>query len=77
MSTTRDDIAKVEKESCYCVRCNICGGQGNYRVDLHGRPTDGMDDMDSLEPCEECGGSGIVETCDRCQLLADLERELP
>jgi DnaJ-class molecular chaperone len=26
-----------------------------------------------LDPCEGCGGSGIVEACDRCQLLTEME----
>jgi hypothetical protein len=72
-----NDIAKVEKEPCRCIRCDMCAGQGNCRVDFDGRPTDGLDDLYNLETCEDCGGSGITDTCDRCSLLADLERERP
>lgn len=30
-----------------------------------------MDDMDEMETCEECHGSGISEICDRCRELED------
>jgi len=64
---TKSDRAKVNAEPCHCVRCGECGGNGNVRVD-------GLADFD-LEPCEGCGGSGITEICDRCQLLKDFDYE--
>ncbi len=47
--------------TCTCVRCGDCGGSGNFRVDDLGMP-----EWD-LEPCQQCGGTGIVEVCDSCQ----------
>lgn len=69
---TKAEVEKVEQESCRCVRCGMCGGSGNLRIGLDGR-LNYCDDLYDLESCDECGGTGIVETCDRCQLLRELE----
>ena len=57
---------RVNAEPCECVSCSFCGGSGRDRCG---------DYMGSSEPCEECGGSGITEACDRCRYLEDLDRE--
>lgn len=46
----------------------MCGGKGRDRVD------DGWGSYD-LEACSECHGDGITDTCDRCQLLMDMDYE--
>lgn len=68
---------QVAAEPCRCVRCADCGGRGSYWVDLRGRylGIHRSDDMDEMETCESCGGSGIDDTCDRCQLLEDMDHE--
>lgn len=78
MSETRETIAKIDAEPCACVRCGDCGGSGSYYVDHRGHflGQHRSDDMDDLEYCDGCGGSGIVEVCSRCELLRDLEYDL-
>ena len=60
---------------CECVSCSACGGTGTVWFSLSGRYLGNKrcDDLDTLEHCEECGGSGIIETCTRCQLLEEDE----
>lgn len=58
-------LQQVKKEPCHCVRCGMCNGHGHIRVN------DPLMDYE-LEPCEDCGGTGIVEVCDRCHLLDEL-----
>jgi hypothetical protein len=74
MSTPRQ---QVEQEPCRCVQCSYCNGSGHLWFDLGGRYLGNhrSDDLDNLEPCDSCGGSGIIETCDRCQLLSDMDHE--
>lgn len=68
---------QVSSEKCACVRCSFCGGSGQEWYSISGKFLGGRhsDDLDASEPCEECGGTGIVETCDRCTLLTDLDHE--
>lgn len=63
-----DARSNVAAEPCRCVRCDWCHGSGWVldRESWSGCET---------ETCEECGGSGIVETCDRCQLLTEMGYE--
>jgi DnaJ-class molecular chaperone len=66
----RSQIKQVSQEPCACVICPDCKGSGNIRVE------DPMNmPFDDLEPCDYCHG-GISETCDRCQLLNDLDYQL-
>ena len=71
-----EEAKKVSAEECRCVRCGDCGGGGTIYLDWRGNylGSHRSDDMDEPEPCEQCGGSGIVETCSRCQLLEDMDR---
>lgn len=54
--------------ACECVRCGACDGTGSIWLDFAGRYLGNhrCDDLDVLEHCEECGGSGISETCYQC-----------
>lgn len=71
------DTEKLEKEPCRCVRCAECGGSGNVWISMDGKYVGKhrSDDLDDMEPCDECGGSGITETCERCQLLRDADHD--
>ena len=68
---------KVESEPCRCVSCDECNGFGFIWVDLRGHylGRHRSDDMDETERCEGCGGSGIIEECDRCQVLREMDME--
>lgn len=55
---------RVAAEACSCIRCSLCRGNGYT-----------MDGAEQTEYCEECGGSGIVQACARCELLTDMDRE--
>lgn len=68
---------QVQAEPCHCVRCGECGGSGNIWLDFKGQYLGNhrCDDLDEMEMCEGCGGSGIIETCDRCQLLEDMDHD--
>ena len=69
-------VAKLESEPCKCLRCSFCNGSGTIYFDISGDYIGSYqtDDLDNPEPCDECG-NGIVETCDRCELLEQYERE--
>lgn len=76
--TSSDARAKVAAEPCCCVSCGDCGGSGNVWFSFGGKEYLGShrcDDLDEMETCDTCGGSGITETCDRCQLLTDMDHE--
>ncbi len=70
-------LTKIAQEPCACVRCGDCGGTGSIWLDFAGRYLGNhrSDDLDDAEPCDNCGGSGIVEVCDRCQMQDELEDE--
>jgi hypothetical protein len=64
------DRKKLLAESCTCVRCAFCTGRGylsSYK--------DNQFDWDQ-DSCEMCSGSGIEETCCRCQTLTELDWDL-
>lgn len=58
----------ISKSECECVECADCHGKGGYYVDGLGRFVgfSRIDDLYSFETCEECGGSGIGQTCPKC-----------
>jgi hypothetical protein len=74
--TATEARAKVAVEPCACVRCGACGGSGTIWLDFRGRylGNSRCDDLDEMEPCDECSG-GIVEVCERCQLLEEMDNE--
>jgi len=59
--------------ACECVLCGSCGGTGSIWVDFAGRYLGNRrcDDLDQMEPCEDCGGSGVIEVCYECQEAQD------
>ena len=66
---TEDARKRVAEEPCRCVRCSFCNGSGTMRVETNTWP-----EYD-LESCDICCGSGIVETCGRCELLEDMDAD--
>ena len=61
--------------ACECTKCPLCEGTGSIWYDIGGKYVGQhhIDDTDSLEPCEECGGSGITEVCGECMDAGDEE----
>ena len=57
---------KAASEPCRCVTCGSCNGTGHIRY------SNNQFDLDDTEPCDDCSG-GISETCDRCQLLREMD----
>jgi len=58
--------------SCSCVNCPSCNGSGTVWFAFDGTylGNNRCDDMDNLEKCDECGGSGIADDyCDECAEL--------
>lgn len=51
---------------CECVYCDFCDGKGHFWVNFRGQAVIHCDDLDQMEMCEECNGSGIIETCAAC-----------
>lgn len=63
-------LNELRGQPCTCVRCGDCNGQGRLMIESNlGYP------QDEPECCEQCDGTGFVESCDRCDLLAELEQE--
>ena len=54
--------------NCKCVLCDSCNGTGNVWFTFDGKYLGNKrsDDLDELERCEDCEGSGITEMCDEC-----------
>jgi hypothetical protein len=59
--------------ACECVSCSECGGTGTVWFAFPGPDRGGKylgnhrcDDLDEIEYCMSCGGSGSVETCYEC-----------
>jgi hypothetical protein len=63
--------------TCKCVVCPECEGSGNVWRSFSGKYLGNhrCDDLDELETCEECRGSGVAEICDECQMAEELELE--
>lgn len=83
---TRAQNREVEPKgmSCECVRCSGCEGTGNVWFSFPGADRGGKylgnhrsDDLDEMETCMECGGSGIIESCFECQAADELEEDRP
>lgn len=60
--------------ACECVRCPECKGSGTVWYAFPGPDLGGeylgdhrCDDLDEMDVCEECGGSGVSEICYECQ----------
>uniref|UniRef100_A0A6M3JKC8 Uncharacterized protein n=1 Tax=viral metagenome TaxID=1070528 RepID=A0A6M3JKC8_9ZZZZ len=54
--------------ACKCVSCPECGGSGIVWVSFSGKymGKHRCDDLDEMERCDFCYGSGISEECDEC-----------
>jgi hypothetical protein len=55
----------------------MCKGQGTYFVDMRGRFSPYNDGLCDMEPCEECGGSGIVWECASCAFQRECDEDQP
>lgn len=71
------------EERCTCVSCGECRGSGTVWFSF-GSPRYGggiylgsgrCDDMDEMETCSECQGSGISQECDNCAFRRELEQD--
>ena len=63
---------------CQCVPCGECAGGGNVWFSFGHREYLGSrrcDDLDEMETCDECRGTGISEMCDRCVYIMEMEEE--
>lgn len=56
-------------DSCRCVNCADCRGSGREWT------IDDWSWLEQFEPCLGCDGSGIVEECDHCALVRELEED--
>jgi hypothetical protein len=55
--------------TCECVLCDECRGTGRVWYSFSGRYLGNKrcDDLDSLDSCAQCNGSGFSEICDKCR----------
>lgn len=62
--------------ACTCTSCPACQGTGDVWYSFGGEYLGNRrcDDLDELEPCDECGGSGVDEYCDECLMAEEEER---
>jgi hypothetical protein len=53
---------------CSCIICPDCNGSGSVWHDWRGRylGRSRCDDLDELETCMACRGSGYTEQCENC-----------
>lgn len=58
----------IEQEPCRCERCLVCGGRGT----MIGSMSEGFRDDDE---CFSCNGVGVIEVCDRCHLLEEMDQD--
>lgn len=68
-------IEALRKKECTCSSCPSCNGTGNVWFSFTGEylGRSRCDDLDTMETCEDCNGTGVFDTCDRCR---DLEEAL-
>jgi RecJ-like exonuclease len=54
--------------ACHCERCPECNGSGTVWYSFGGEylGSHRLDDLDQMEPCEDCRGSGIAKVCWEC-----------
>jgi len=54
--------------TCKCVICGECMGNGRVWRSFSGKylGNNRCDDLDDMESCPDCDGSGITEICDEC-----------
>lgn len=64
-----EEKARLNAQPCTCVRCGMCNGNCNVRVQGQNMP------FDDLDTCPECHGAGITETCGRCMELIEIDND--
>ena len=67
----------LEAKPCECTPCPECKGSGIVYFSFGGKHYLGSrrsDDMDEMEPCDNCR-AGIVEQCDRCCELEEYDED--
>lgn len=67
---------QISERPCSCVRCDTCKGNGTLCVEVGTGKMIGpypYDDLFDLTRCDECD-NGIVEVCQRCGWLEELDR---
>jgi len=59
--------------ACTCKPCPECGGTGDVWISFDGEYLGRYrcDDLDELDVCPECDGSGLFEMCDECMMAED------
>lgn len=62
-----ESLKALYKEPCTCVICFDCRGSGDSD----------LDNFDGADQCFMCHGSGIIEECQRCMDIAELESSEP
>lgn len=63
---------------CQCVSCGECGGHGTVWFTFGHKQYLGnhrSDDLDEMEGCDECQGSGISLMCDGCEYAYEEEMD--
>ena len=64
-------------EPCTCAKCPECGGTGDVWISFSGEYLGRFrcDDLDELDVCPLCDGSGILDMCDACREAEEEARE--
>jgi RecJ-like exonuclease len=68
-------IDAVSERPCECEQCPVCKGSGHVWFDIGGHylGRNRCDDLDTMGTCDECYGRGMIEYCDRCSELEELD----
>lgn len=64
--------------ACECTKCPECKGTGNVWFSFSGEYLghNRCDDLDEMESCYMCGGSGIDSLCRECQESDELDPDM-
>jgi hypothetical protein len=56
------------KMTCSCVPCKQCNGTGTIWISFSGEylGSHRCDDLDEMDGCEFCDGTGVESWCDEC-----------
>jgi len=59
---------KEEGMTCKCIPCAECDGTGVIWYSFSGKYLGNhrCDDLDEMDVCPDCDGSGVAEICDEC-----------
>ena len=61
----RERLAALLKRPCDCLRCAYCCATGRIVRDAD-------EPRGAGEPCPQCNGTGIAQTCERCREMTEL-----